>query len=54
MGWQRHIKNKHKTANNDITYNDGGGFEEMEIDDVYLQETTAELNGGKGKLLNGF
>ena len=44
MGWQKHIKNKHKTANNDITYNDGGGFEEMEIDDVYLQETTPELN----------
>ena len=48
-GWQKHIKNKHKTANNDITYNDGAGFEEMEIDDVYLQEATTELNGENDK-----
>ena len=44
MGWQKHSKNKHKTANNDIAYNDSGGFEEMEIDDAYLQETTPKLN----------
>ena len=48
-GWQKHIKNKHKTANNDITYNDGAGFEETEIDDVYLQEATAELNSENDK-----
>lgn len=44
-GWQKHIKNKHKVANDDITYNEDEGFEEMEIDDVYLQETTPELEG---------
>ena len=42
-GWQKHIKNKHKAANNDTTYNEGEGFDEMEIDDVYLQEKTHEL-----------
>ena len=44
-------KNKH---NNDITYNDGAGFKEMEIDDVYLQEATTELNGENDKKRSGF
>ena len=48
-GWQRHIKNKHKTANSDILNNEGEGFDEIEIDDIYLQETTTELDGENEK-----
>ena len=50
-GWQKHIKNKHKTANNDIVYNEGENFEELEIDDVYVQgtTTTTELDGENKK-----
>ena len=43
-GWQKHIKNKHKAINNDIIYNEGECFEEMEIDDVYLNDTTPQLD----------
>ena len=43
-GWQKHIKNKHKAINNDILYNEGECFEEMEINDVYLQDTRPKLN----------
>ena len=31
----KYIK-KHKAANNDTAYNEGEGFDELEIDDDYL------------------